>query len=169
MGDSQGQFSKLTAFFETCQKSVFQQSCSSDSQCYSGKCDSHSGFCRVPWGDEAGALSACFMDVMPPEVRFELKAIWQLPAVFANATAERLALAQAFEERLFQEDCVGPRSYEFRSRVEYVKQPDGKWERVERAGNQTGCLLEKTCSYRPWENRNVSPERLQCNYNKTGR
>jgi hypothetical protein len=152
--DPRSAFTKLTTFYDECQKSVFQQSCTSDIQCYSGKCDSYTNTCRVMWGEESSALIACFLDMMPQELRTELKGMWNMSATYPDADSEKAAFNKAFEANLFTEDCVGPMSQEFRARTEFVKRSDGIWNQIKKAGNQVGCLAQKRCTYRPWENKN---------------
>ena len=97
-----------TQFQQNCQKKVFEQDCTADSQCYSGKCDTqHSQRCVVNWGEEYIPLVACYLDLMNSELSFELKNIWGLPAVYPNASVEQDVFAQEFETRLFNLDCVG--------------------------------------------------------------
>ena len=95
-------------FMKDCQKKVFDQDCTADAQCYSGKCDTkHSKKCAVTWGEEFNALVPCYLDLMPSDLAFELKSYWGLPAVYPNASVEATVFAQTFQDRLFSLDCTG--------------------------------------------------------------
>ena len=105
------------------------------------------------WGEESSALIACYLDQMPQEVKVELKAMWNMSATYPDVDSEKAAFIKAFQDNLYIDDCVGPMSQQFRSRREFKQRPDGIWEGIKKDGDQAGCLAEKRCTYRPWENK----------------
>jgi hypothetical protein len=166
-GDMGDVFQRYMSFMDTCQNDIFNKRCQTDADCpYSNRCDDQgSSRCTVEPTQASFALAKCYIQNMDPDLRYELGAMWGLPAKYASEEEKASTFAAAFDARVTSVDCDGPfaqffngsMQLNFRSRTEFKRSPDdGQWRPVRIPGDQAGCLSVKKCNWNPWNINNAN-------------
>lgn len=136
-------WSKYMAPVQTCQNTITNHACTDNSQClYSNVCDPNQAICQTPWQNLSYAFAKCYITNFLPEMRFELQKTLGV-AYSADLDTQTALLLPAFLARVTANDCTGPNAWQFQSRYDNNLQT---WV----PGNQTGCLLQQSCSVEPW-------------------
>jgi hypothetical protein len=145
--DLEEEYQELYKPMETCQRAVFQTSCSEDSDClYTGKC-SNWGQCQVDWMNPGPALVKCFISTLSKDMLLEFQTVLQIPTAYesieeaiSQTTNKVLAMASS-------EDCAGPQSWEYKRRTEWRLDENGNYFGYQVPGDKVGCLSVKQCRY----------------------
>eukprot|EP00835_Amoeboradix_gromovi_P001323 NODE_58_length_25774_cov_0.240545.p1 type:complete len:1259 gc:universal NODE_58_length_25774_cov_0.240545:7690-11466(+) len=162
--DAQKEYEKYSDFFSTCNDQVYNQDCTSDSQCLSGVCADYNRKCLVPWGKDSTLLLQCYLNQMKPEIFFQIKSELRLP-FSNNVTEQDLALIKSdIESKLSDFDCVGNSAYQSggTKSCDYVQNSDGYFVQQCHPANQDKCLATKSCSLQSYPPYNED----QCNQMK---
>ena len=150
-GSSSG-WDTYTEFIGKCNEALISTTCSVNTDClYSKSCNQQSGTCNFDWENSQGAYAACFVDKMNPTLKAELVRQFGLDALSATLADD---FATAFEQRVFDVDCVGPTSQRYRQQWKETVDTNGNRIGYMQPANTTGCLLEKQCNWNRWENTN---------------
>lgn len=90
-------------------------------------------------------MMKCFRDRMPDEVINELRYLMNIPASVDDPEELKDALAT----QITSENCVGPTSWQFRSRFEGSEKNEvtGNWEPTQRPMDSVGCTTERFCNW----------------------
>jgi hypothetical protein len=91
-----------------------------------------------------------FFFKQPSDLRLQFKTMMGLKPVFASTDAESSALLKGIMGVANITDCVGPSSLNYAKRVIWGSDSKGNSAPYYVPGNQTGCLMDKRCSYNPW-------------------
>ncbi|KAJ3309898.1 hypothetical protein HDV04_005528 [Boothiomyces sp. JEL0838] len=131
----------------SCQNAVYQTQCSVDADCaYSLQCGSNS-FCVAT---DRSLMYQCLFDKMADEMKTELLHVAGLPKT-GIFSIDGVNFYNYIGSLGLVYDCVGPSSWNYRRgyRQQGTDQNGNPLFTIAPA-NQTGCLMDKQCTYQPW-------------------
>ena len=148
--DPQTAFESYTSFINSCQSTIFQKSCTTDSDCiYSKKCGNDLK-CSVDYNNPAPLLFQCYVSTMKSELLIEVENALGISSSYSSLEEEALAVASVLLPQVSLPSCNGPTGRAYSGSFTETKGSDGNIETVYTPGNQTLCLHDKQCNYEPW-------------------
>ena len=153
-------WSTLASFRHTCNELIFNQRCKKNEDCYSQRCDTIEGKCRMAWSDpeqRARATAACFSDPNTDIDKDVLVGMKQYLGV-KDLSSKAEFTTKLTELFLGGEGCSGPSAHEHQGRMERIPDPECDQENNERCheewewvqGSQEDCLAVQSCNWDRW-------------------
>ncbi|KAJ3268325.1 hypothetical protein HDV01_003111 [Terramyces sp. JEL0728] len=136
-----------------CQTTVYQTQCTLDTDCaYSGQCGSNS----MCVSTDRSLMYQCLFDIMSDDLRTELLHEAGLPKT-GHFSQDGRNFYNFIKGLGLVYDCVGPTGWNYRRGYQQQGTDDqGNPNWVYVPANEYGCLMDKQCTYEPWNRRNES-------------